>query len=396
MKVLYIDKACSIDEIRIGEQKFFTELLPSYDVDTHLLLLGNGDNGYFKDNLTIHRRKNFNIYKNIISFDPVVVVLKLINLNKKYNFDVLVVRKSLTISLALILVSQFINTKFVYMMSFPKWEMIRLKKQKYKLGVFIDLVSNLYEKSIKFVLKKSDLVIAKTKYFYNDFSKKHKIKKKNWTTYPMGFDNNLIPHEKSKIGLRIRHNLPIDKPILIYFGSIDDERNPEFILQIFKKVVNSNSSVFGLIIGGNESQKNRLIDNLRGEGLQNKIKILSAIPRNVLFEYIYSSDMSISPIPPLSVYKISSPTKAIESMGLGVPVICNREIYEQVEVIEESEGGVLVDYNIDSFAEAVLAVISDDEKLVLLKSNAAAYIQEYRLYETMGRKLYNELLKLTK
>jgi hypothetical protein len=52
-----------------------------------------------------------------------------------------------------------------------------------------------------------------------------------------------------------------------------------------------------------------------------------------------SSYICVSPVPPLAVYKVSSPTKAFEYMAMGKAIVANEEIFDQKETIEQSGGG---------------------------------------------------------
>jgi glycosyltransferase involved in cell wall biosynthesis len=70
---------------------------------------------------------------------------------------------------------------------------------------------------------------------------------------------------------------------------------------------------------------------------------------------------------------MSSPTKLYESLGNGVPVVANKGIYEQEKVVKESGGGILVDYNISSFSDAIVNLLNNGT----LRKKMAEYGKEY-------------------
>ena len=69
-----------------------------------------------------------------------------------------------------------------------------------------------------------------------------------------------------------------------------------------------------------------------------------------------AAHVSVVPILPVPEYRVASPTKLIESLGLGVPVVANEELPENVTVVRASGGGELVPYDPAAFAEAVVRV----------------------------------------
>ena len=96
-------------------------------------------------------------------------------------------------------------------------------------------------------------------------------------------------------------------------------------------------------------------------------------------------DLTISPIPPVDAYLVSSPTKTIESIGLGIPVIGNKEIEDQHKIITNSGCGFSINYNTDDFYEACIKIMNlsntDD-----FKKKGINYIKNNRSYEILAKK----------
>ena len=245
------------------------------------------------------------------------------------------------------------------------------------------------------VVARSDLIIAQTKYFWEEFSRKNELQHKKNIAIPMGFDSSKAVCKYSKVQLRQMLGLPVESKIIIYFGSVDAERDPQFILDIYKKILKK-QGLYGLIIGGGQAQKQRLCEMVEKMKIQSSMIIMESVERDLLFKYLRASDLSLSPIPPVPTYIISSPTKVIESMGFGVPVIANIEILEQKEILKESNGGILVDYNVDSFASAIHSIIGDKNKLGTISKNAQQYIYKHRSYTMLAKKLKQQIEGIVK
>jgi len=100
------------------------------------------------------------------------------------------------------------------------------------------------------------------------------------------------------------------------------------------------------------------------------------VPYNKVKYYISLGYLSISPIPPIPPYLISSPTKVIEGLGLGIPVIANSEIQDQYSVIKESNGGISVPYNIELFTKAIQKIINNSSLRENMAKNGKKYIKD--------------------
>lgn len=70
------------------------------------------------------------------------------------------------------------------------------------------------------------------------------------------------------------------------------------------------------------------------------------------------ASVTVSPIPTTALYLASSPTKAVESLALGVPVV-GTPIPDQAESIAASGGGSIAPFVEEPFAAAVAALLAD-------------------------------------
>ena len=87
-------------------------------------------------------------------------------------------------------------------------------------------------------------------------------------------------------------------------------------------------------------EKKELISTCDNLGIKEHVIFTGHLDRNKLQDYLYYCDISISPIPPESYYKISSPTKLYESLGNGVPVVANKEFMSRKRFYLNQEVGL--------------------------------------------------------
>ena len=111
------------------------------------------------------------------------------------------------------------------------------------------------------------------------------------------------------------------------------------------------------------------------------------LDRNKLQDHLYYCDVSISPIPPDSYYKISSPTKLYESLGNGVPVVANKGIYEQEKVILESGGGIVVDYDTTALCNAIIELLRDSKLRGEMAERGSKYVLKNYSYQAIAKKI---------
>ena len=72
-------------------------------------------------------------------------------------------------------------------------------------------------------------------------------------------------------------------------------------------------------------------------------------------------------------------------MAVGKPVICNQEIYEQDDVINQSGGGVLVDFSAGSFALAVENLVKNPNQMQIIGLAAREWVIKNRSYEYLAK-----------
>jgi len=235
------------------------------------------------------------------------------------------------------------------------------------------------------VLKKADLVFT-----ISDFHKKelaYDIGGDKLVTLPMGVDEEWLERDRSEIPgfKKIREN----NFILVYFGTLSFTRKPIFILKTFIEVKKRVLNCKLILIGKTSSfrEEKELKSMCRRFTIEDDAIFTGQLDRNKLQDYLAYCDLSISAIPPESHYKNSSPTKIYESLGNGVPVIGNKEIYEQEKVILESGGGLAVDYNIGSFCDGIIKLLGNQELRKDMARKGKEYVKRNYSYQNIAKNI---------
>jgi glycosyltransferase involved in cell wall biosynthesis len=166
------------------------------------------------------------------------------------------------------------------------------------------------------------------------------------------------------------------------------------MLKMIKKLYQIDKR-YKLVLIGDAAKPNdmKLLKSMvRSMNLEHAIIFTGKLDKKALQEYLWYSDVCVSPIPPTKYYIISSPTKMYEYMGHGVPVIANREVYEQAKVIKESGGGLAVNYDVEEFVQAIIHLAGHKEKRFNMGERGKQYIFENYSYKKIAENILPYLI----
>lgn len=146
---------------------------------------------------------------------------------------------------------------------------------------------------------------------------------------------------------------------IIYVGSMRKTRNLEFLLDSFCKVLIEFPNADLDMLGWSEFEEDvealkRLSDKL---GIEKNVNFIDKQPYHNVPEFILDANVGVSPIPPTAHFFESTPTKVIEYLSLGIPVVSNMEIKDQHNVVTKSKGGLSVKYDSDEFSKAIIKLL---------------------------------------
>lgn len=285
-------------------------------------------------------------------FNFFLIVYYLLYLKKRYgssnNKTSLFVRNEPVYLLA----CSLLNNKFhkvIYQQSFPheQGSIFSVKKQVAKLFILIS------RKKVDGLITVSPLGLKRLKKYF-----------------PNNIDTIYIPllsYETERLNsiTDIRLLNDNDNIRFIYIGSHGRKRKLNIVLEgIYKAYKNGVNAIYDFI-GGSKDDINRLrrYDFVIELEKNNIINFIERIPRKQLLKQMSDYDIGLSLIPPSKIYEESSPTKLVEYMSYGQAVLATRGIPLQVKFVKESNGGILVNWDVDDIFEK-LVFLSDNFQLV--------------------------------
>ncbi|KKG09290.1 glycosyltransferase family 4 protein [Methanosarcina sp. 2.H.A.1B.4] len=329
------------------------------------------------------------IFKKIVNFvrfymNEYHLLLK-IHDNEKY--DLIQVRNDVFAALIALYFKKKHNIPFVFQYSFPQEA---FKSQKLETNYFY-FFGQIRISILKYVLKKADFVFPISEWMESKLMEEGYPKSK-MMPLPMGVNPELFDFKIDSSKIRDKHHLS-DSQVFLYIGSMDKLRSLDPIIHAFTQVQKTNPNTKLLMVGDGNDRLH--LEELSAElGFSKDIIFTGQVSYFEIPYYISSADICLSPIRPLDIYKVSSPTKLFEYMVMGKPVVANKEIPEQKKVIEESGGGILVEFKSESFARGIIHLLNNPKIANKMGKNGYKWVVENRSYESMAHDVEKQYFKL--
>jgi glycosyltransferase involved in cell wall biosynthesis len=128
-------------------------------------------------------------------------------------------------------------------------------------------------------------------------------------------------------------------------------------------------------------------------GLEDHVLLTGWLPQRTALGYAVRAEVGLSPIPRGTLFDVSSPTKLVEYLALGIPSVAN-DIPDQQLVIEQSGAGLCVPMEAHAFATATLQLLKDPEQARQFGMRGPAYVKSHRTYDILGRNVARTYKKI--
>jgi len=196
-----------------------------------------------------------------------------------------------------------------------------------------------------------------------------------------------VPEEKIK---SIRRALSLgNKFVAVYIGTLEEGR---FIKEMVEATKYFGNDII-LLIGGYGKYE----DFVKNKAEKSKtIKYIGVVSPKDVSKYIKCSDVVLSIYhPSMENQNISIVTKLFDAINAGKPIIVNKELRETAKIVKENRCGVLIDYSVSTFIDAINKLKDDKEKYKTMAENISLLRKKYN-WENESEKLivlYKKLLE---
>jgi glycosyltransferase involved in cell wall biosynthesis len=186
------------------------------------------------------------------------------------------------------------------------------------------------------------------------------------------------------------------KRVLIYLGTLARGRRIEVLFDMLKILRQQFPDVLLVLVGeaDDEADEKRLRKLADDAGVAEATVWTGWLPTGEAWRYVRAAEVGLAPVPRGSMLDCGSPTKVLEYLALGVPVVAN-DNPDQERVLREGGGGLCVPLTAHAFARAVSRLLVDEPLRRAMASSGQSYVRASRGYQTLAKLVadkYAELL----
>jgi len=299
------------------------------------------------------------------------------------KYDFIQVKDKFVAALFAILAARMTNTPFIYWLSFPFPEasLYRVADGSARYPIMYRVRGHFYKFILyKIILPASVHVFVQSEQMKRDIQKEG-IAPEKMTAVPMGVDLQRIEYPFSGD----LPGKPSNEKWLVYLGTLVKTRRVDFLVRVLAIVLKHHPEAVLYLVGAGDCESDEILIRQQAEDLDidNRVRMTGFLPMERAWGYVSQADVCVSPFYPTPILNSTSPTKLIEYMALAKPVVAN-DHPEQRLVIEQSAGGVCVEYDESAFADAIVGLLDDPEKAERMARDGRQYIEENRSYAVIA------------
>jgi glycosyltransferase involved in cell wall biosynthesis len=296
----------------------------------------------------------------------------------KGDYDIIQVRDKFVSAVLALLAARLRGAKFVYWLSYPFPESrlhearagrSRIPWLSYGLGKATGWL--LY----RVILPRADHVFVQSQQMLQDVAQQG-IPRALMSPVPMGISESLLQ----------RPPAVVEPNTLCYLGTLARVRRLEVLIQALSLVRKRHPQARLIFIGTGDIPADRafLEQVTASMGLQDAVEFTGLLPVSEALDRVMRAAVCLSPFFPTPILRSTSPTKLVEYLALGRPVVVN-DHPEQRDVILESGAGLCVEWSAQAFADAISHLLADPESAERMGAKGPSYVQRHRLYSIIAQ-----------
>jgi glycosyltransferase involved in cell wall biosynthesis len=200
---------------------------------------------------------------------------------------------------------------------------------------------------------------------------------------PMGVDAQLF--DRSHI-TPSRDTRLDGRRVVLYLGRVAQSRKSDFLLDVVEQLRAALPEVL-LVIAGDAPSNDEMAwmrRQILQRALGQHVLLTGWLPQGVALGYAVRAEVGLSPIPRGTLFDVSSPTKLVEYLALGIPGVAT-DIPDQQLVIEQSRAGLCAPMEAAPFAAAVLTLLGDPLLAAQFAERGPAWVKTHRTYDILAR-----------
>jgi glycosyltransferase involved in cell wall biosynthesis len=178
---------------------------------------------------------------------------------------------------------------------------------------------------------------------------------------------------------------------LVFEGQITSKKGVIEIIEALPLIMREVESTKLLLIGEirEEIEKRKIMSLIEKNNLKEHVKITGWMKHTEIPKFINQGDVGLIIFKPWSYSYITGvPNKLIDYMACGKPVVTSKDFPEIERIVNDSNGGILVNHDDPKqIAEAVIKLLNDDDLRRKMGQNARSYIERNHSWKSFEKRL---------
>lgn len=218
------------------------------------------------------------------------------------------------------------------------------------------------------------------------------VARSRMTAVPMGVDAALFRREAVTPSADPRLD---GRRVLVYLGRIARARQSDFLLDVVAALRERNPALLLVIAGDAASgdEMDWMRDSIAARGLGRHVLLTGWLPQHEALGYAVRAEVGLSPIPRGTLFDVSSPTKLVEYLALGIASVAN-DIPDQRLVLEQSGAGLVAAMQALPFAAAVQTLLDDAKLRQICAQRGPDWVRAHRTYDVLASKVADTYAEL--
>ncbi len=180
------------------------------------------------------------------------------------------------------------------------------------------------------------------------------------------------------------------KRVIAYLGACERIRGVDFLFDVVARLRTRHPNITLLIIGdaAEPSDKAWLRQRMNAFDIAAHVIITGWQTQAVAQSYLANAEIALSPLPPDPLLDPATPTKLVEYLAMGKPVVASNHP-DQSLVIAESGAGFCTPFEPGCFAEKIALLLARPDLRQAMAARGPGYVLAHRSYEVIARRVHD-------
>ena len=313
--------------------------------------------------------------------------------------DCIQVRDKIASGLVGRIAAAVLGLPFVYWMSFPIVEGFEVRRDEIRRrGSKLPWLAHAVRAALsRFVIYR--LVLPGARHIFvqsdamADWLAAKGVARERMTAVPMGVDASVFRREAV---IPSRDPRLDGRRVIVYLGRIAQSRKSDFLLDVVEALREREPAIL-LVIAGDAPSADEMAwmrSSITARGLGGHVLLTGWLPQHAALGYAVRAEVGLSPIPRGVLFDVSSPTKLVEYLALGIPSVAN-DIPDQQLVVTQSAAGLCAPMEAAAFRDAVLELLGNPTMAAQFAARGPAWVRTHRTYTVLAGRVaaaYEQIL----